>query len=122
MRALVAHAGPDVRKGAALNGHELPFVALRVQRELEHSQRIVLKHLAVGCLPNERGEVGAPCSDDKRADAAHVVTLTVCVLRREALVVVRVAAQDQLGTMSYRSLHTSFIVGMFVSYPELKTG
>ena len=79
-------------------GHEDPVVAARVQRQLQHPEGGVVAHLAVGGgWSRPAGQVAAAGADHELADPARRVGLAVGVLRREALVVVVVAGQYQVG-------------------------
>src|SRR6187200_349860 len=86
-----------VRKGAARDADELPVVARRMERQLEHTEVLVVAHLAVGLDLREVVEAPAADADDELADAALGVRALLRVLLGEAFVGVVVAGEDEIG-------------------------
>ena len=75
---------------------ELPVVAGGAEGQLQHAVGVVLAHLAVGLGRADAGQERAAGADHELADPARVVELAARVLGREALVVVRVTAEDHV--------------------------
>ena len=91
--------GCGSRVGERLAGDrdELPVVARRVQRELDHAVGARVAHLARRQDRAEAGQRGAAGADHELADAEGRVGGAAPVHRREALVVVPVAAEQDVG-------------------------
>ena len=88
----------------------------------QHAVRVFVSHLAVGLRRAERGEERAARAHDELADAAGVVELAGRVLRSEALVVVRVAAQHDVGVGVVEVLEHRLHHVALPSWPELNRG
>ena len=69
-----------------------------MERQLEHAERARVPDLAVVHNRPEAREVAAARADDELANAVGAVGVSVRILRREALVVVRMAVEDDIGT------------------------
>src|SRR5438094_615833 len=86
-----------VAEALSRDGKELPLVAARVERQLQHAVRVV--------VPDEAGFQGlsegivqtASRSDDEFTNPSLIVGLPIGRLRRKPLVVVFLSVQDQLG-------------------------
>ena len=92
-----ARARATVGERAPWRREELPVVARRVQDQLQHAEAGVLEHLRVRLQRAEDLEVAAAGSHDELTDASDVVGRAVWCLRREALVVVGVPRQHDVG-------------------------
>src|SRR3954463_14438371 len=91
--------GRRARVGVRLPGfwQELPVVCAGAQRELEHAVRRVLVRLAVRVERRAEPRKERPAGpDDELPHTVGVVEMPAVVLRCEALVVVTVAAQQDL--------------------------
>src|SRR3954470_15489401 len=92
-----ARGGARVRVRLAGFRQEPPVVGGCTERELEHAIGCVLVRLAVAVERRaEPGEERAAGPDDELPDSMGVVQMATVVLRREALVVVAVSAQQDL--------------------------
>src|SRR5215211_773337 len=78
-------------------GNESPVVGAVAESELEDAVRTAVKELAVGLPRAQRVVAAAAGAHDELTDAARRVGVTSWALRREALIVVVVAAQDDVG-------------------------
>src|SRR3954469_10854020 len=81
---------------AIVHGDELPPVGLRAQRQLQHAKLIEPRVLAVGRVLRSPLQLTPAGADDEFAEACGIGDL-VGPLRREALVVMRVAIEHQLA-------------------------
>src|SRR5579864_1042237 len=96
--ALVTGAAAGVGKGLPFLGNELPVVALGLQREFENSEGRGVANFTVGFRRLGKWPViFSAGADDEFANAALRVRGGIGCLRREALVVVIVAANDHVG-------------------------
>src|SRR4029078_13270025 len=84
----VEHAGVDV--------DELPLVGVGTEGELEHPELVEARVFAVGGVLGAAGPLAAPGADDELPEALRIGNL-VGPLRREALVMVRVAVEHHLA-------------------------
>src|SRR4051794_8327041 len=82
-----------------LTGHrkEFPVVAPRLQRQFQDTVRGVAAYLAVRCHPLELVDAAAAGADDELADPALRIHFPFVILRRKSLVIVIVAAEDDIG-------------------------
>src|SRR6266852_610821 len=93
----VAGAGAGIGEALPCFGDELPVIAVRLERELQNAESCGLANFAVGFWFAEGPVVFAASADDKFANAALRIGGAVWSLRGEALVVVVVSGDDNLG-------------------------
>ena len=93
--ASMAAGAAGVAEARAVDRHELPLIAAGVERE-DRDAPGGRAHLAVGCDARELVERGAAGADDELADAARRIGAAIRILRREALVGVVVAVDDEI--------------------------
>src|SRR5260221_9808971 len=94
---LVALPVAGIRKALPFFRDELPVVTIGAQSQFQHTERIGVSHLAVWVRSSKRAVVLSAGADDKFADAALGVGSAIGSLRCETLVIVVVAAQDDVG-------------------------
>src|ERR687895_1941201 len=92
--SLVALVVARVSELSARRRQEPPLVALRMQRELQHTVALIVVNLAVGEGVQDRVVALATAAHHKLPDAALGVRFPARILRREAFVVVLVAGED----------------------------
>src|SRR5207245_11269341 len=95
-RGSVTRARSRVREGHPGFGDELPVVARGVERELQDAKGVVVAHLAVLDRGHDRVMAPAARAHDELAYAARGIERPAPLLRREALVVVVMATQDDV--------------------------
>src|SRR4051794_7473916 len=88
--------GAGVREGRPCYRDELPVVRAGMERQLQDAERRGIPDCAVGDDAREGPEVVAARSDDELPDSRRIRD-AARVLRREPLVVVVVAVEDDVG-------------------------
>src|SRR5437870_5803731 len=94
----MAPVAPRVAEPGPTGRHEPPVVAVVVQGQLEHPEGLVVADLAVGIHPIDGVVAAPPSADDELPDTSHRVGPSVRVLRREALVVVIMTNEHDVGS------------------------
>src|SRR3990170_261902 len=104
LQPLVTVSAAGVGERLACLGHKLSVVARAAQRQLEDAERIGVADVAVGLDGAEPAEARPAGADDEFADAGHRVRVAVPILGSKPLIVVVVAAQDNLRADIIESL------------------
>ena len=86
-----------IRKALAREGHELPVVAIRVERKLDNLEGVGLANLAVGPDDPEGADAPSASAHHELADAPRPIRRPALSLGRETLVVV--AGNHYLGSV-----------------------
>src|SRR5713101_7857174 len=104
LKTLVAFAAAGVGKALPCFGNELPVIAAGLEGELPDSEGGGIAQFAVGLRFTEGAVIFAAGANDELANAASGIWSTVRRLRGEALVIVLVAGDDELGVGIVKSL------------------
>src|SRR5829696_4150388 len=94
----MAAAGARVLEGTTLRRQKAPGVAGRTQLELKYAEAVAVARLAAGKRRTERIVAGAAGANDKLPHPPGRVHPTEGIERGEALVVVLMSDQRDLGT------------------------
>ena len=97
MRQSEAPAAPCIAEGIPGWREELPGVVARTKRQLQHSDRRIVEDIARASVTDEFGVRRAAGAHDELPDPANWIRRSIGLHRCEALVVVAVASQNQLG-------------------------
>ncbi len=97
-----------IGEGLPCFGNELPIVPVGLQRKFEDAKRGKVANFAVGFRRAERTVALSAGANDKFTDAAFGIGSTVRRLRSEALVVVIVAVDDDVGIRSVEGIPERF--------------
>lgn len=96
-KLLVADTTAAVAECAASYGDELPIIARRVEREFEDAPGGAVAHFAVGNWRIKTTQERAARADDERVNAIRKVGVGIGVLWREALVIMIMPIQNDIG-------------------------
>ena len=97
-------AAPGIGEGLSGNRDELPVVAVRVQRQLEHTKGTVVENLTVRDRRSRAVDAPASCTNHELAHTSRLIQPTAPVLGREPLVHVLMPRQEQLHPMVVQQL------------------
>src|SRR5918995_950549 len=100
----VAPGDAGVAKGLALHRDKPPLVSLRVQREFEHAECVVVVELRVGDRVRDLIVAPAPGAHHELPDAILGIRPPLWVLRSKTLVVVVVAVEHRVHASSVEDL------------------
>src|SRR5215475_12063472 len=108
---------PRISKCLASLGDKLPVIALRMESKFQHPKGVIVAHLALRLREAHLAMgVFASATDHKLANTVRRIGLSLRVLRCKTLVVVVVAAYDDISTAMIERVPKRFhrrIIAMF---------